>query len=380
MIRTLDTYKPALRETQAFFYLPKRAALGWFVVLVLLVCAMSYAWHWPRARTAEAVQQLAQLRQRMEVSQNKTRDLVDSTRRALEEKGMPPETSARIVAAIGDQLGKLQPVTPESLDAQAVEQADAYTKAQATIATSPFKGMPVKDVPPTADGEAYLQALRVKPVKPLRYQRLADGVAPALQTLGKAVALQAQAEQLWARFAGQDKAEPGEVTKTMRERALSASADEVTAPRSRDLPVPPRFTSPIPSPISAAPSDELSPTQRAMRELDLAVERKRQEQVAAKAEAQRVEAEQRRVEQQVRAEANRKEREVQMERQRVEAEAQRRQQAAEQQARQAERQAQQVAQENARQVEAKRRECTSSLIARAACAAQGYNPLTGLKN
>ncbi|MBD4278564.1 hypothetical protein GUH26_21540, partial [Xanthomonas citri pv. citri] len=46
---------------------------------------------------------------------------------------------------------------------------------------------------------------------------------------------------------------------------------------------------------------------------------------------------------------------------------------------QAERQAQQAERERQAAAEAKKRECTRSIISRAKCATEGYNPLTGEK-
>ncbi|MBD4975579.1 hypothetical protein GUF58_08355, partial [Xanthomonas citri pv. citri] len=88
-----------------------------------------------------------------------------------------------------------KPVDPDRILADAAKQQDAYDKAQAIIAASPFKGLKTEQIPLTAEGKAYLAALDVQPPARFEYQRLTDGVGTLLKVYRIALQVQGEAEK-----------------------------------------------------------------------------------------------------------------------------------------------------------------------------------------
>ncbi|MBD4086864.1 hypothetical protein GUH72_00535, partial [Xanthomonas citri pv. citri] len=87
----------------------------------------------------------------------------------------------KTIATVRTRLADAKPVDPDRILADAAKQQDAYDKAQAVIAASPFKGLKTEQIPLTAEGKAYLAALDVQPPARFEYQRLTDGVDTLLK-------------------------------------------------------------------------------------------------------------------------------------------------------------------------------------------------------
>lgn len=158
------------------------------------------------------------------------------------------------------------------------------------------------------------------------------------------------------------------------EKVLTSWPDEVRGDSPRKQA--PELEQPLPS--STVPVDTLS---SAIRQAERNAERQqRQGELEAQSSARLAEREARSAEQQ-----------AQREQQKAQRTAIQRQREVERQATAAEEATRRANQESERRVaaakrqaiaaaEAKQRECTASFMARARCAAQGYNPLTGTKN
>lgn len=377
----LNQYMPQLQETRAKFYFPVRSMIGWGVMLALLVVSLVWARQYPINRTIEAEARIVQLAERLEASRKKSIDALALVRQALEAKGMTAENSARMTAAIAAQLEKLQPVTVAMLDEFSDRQAKAYQEAQQVIASSAYKGVPVRDLPLTAEAEKYRQALEVDAPAPLRYLRLEDGASKALAMLSHAVTLQGQAEQMWARFAPRDangQVNYGEVATAQRERGTAGAG---RADRGRKgankAPAPGQasdwssFLSELGKGKDEAPAEGEAPTSDAMPALPV---------MPASVQENPVDAAQREFEAEQRRQADAERRQVEAEKRQQQQQAmaeQRRQQEAERQAR-AKVEAERQAKAKAEAAEKRRQqECTSSIFSRLNCAAQGRNPVTG---
>jgi len=283
------------------------------------------------------------------------------------------KVTAEQTANIQELLAQVQPLTQAQVLQQAEAQQTAWDEAQRLIDGSPFKGLKREQIPLNEEGKAYLAALETKRPARFDYQRLADGVELALPALQAAIRLQGEAEALAHRLdvkLNGDKAAPlGSAAKATLEQPGTAAL-----PRPQSVPA----TSAATAPAINGATDSLG---AAMREAEREAERQlRQAEREAQLQQQEAEAATRRAEQQ----AQRKQQEAQRaaERQRREAEAQAKAAAAaeERSRREAEREAERQRIAAQRAAEAKQRECTSSLMARAKCAAEGYNPLTGVKN
>lgn len=377
-MKTLDQYMPTMREAGGRWFFPRTSIVGTGVAVALLVSAVVFAYRYPTVKADEAAQRLERFN---ELTAQATAGTQTALSRLAVLVANQPEwvqkVTAEQTANIQGLLGQVQPLTQAQVLQQAEAQQTAWDEAQRLIAASPFKGLKREQIPLSADGKAYLAALEVQRPARFDYQRLADGIELALPALQAAIRLQAEAETLAHRL---DVKLNGDKAAPLGSAAAAALGQPAAAPvRQR-----PQFVSTPAAPAAAtAPAiqgatDSLS---AAMRQAEREAERQQRE---AEQEAQRqqqaAEAAERRAEQQ----AQRKQQEAQRaaERQKREAEAKARAAAAaeERAKREAERQAEQQRIAAQRAAEAKQRECTSSLMARAKCAAEGYNPLTGLKN
>lgn len=367
-MKTLDQYMPTMREAGGRWFFPRTSIVGTGVAVALLVSAVVFAYRYPTVKADEAAQ-------RLERFNALTAQATAGTQTALSRLGVlvadQPEwlqkVTAEQTANIQGLLAQVQPLTQAQVLQQAEAQQVAWDDAQRLIAASPFKGLKREQIPLNEEGKAYLAALEVQRPSRFNYQRLADGINLALPALQAAIRLQAEAETLAHRL---DVKLNGDDAAPLGSAAAAALGQPATA-----APVRPRaqFVSAPPAPAAAtAPAirgatDSLS---AAMREAEREAQRQQQE---AETAAQRAEQQAQRKQQEAQRAAARQQREA-------EAKAKAAAAAEERAKREAERQAEQQRIAAQRAAEAKQRECTSSLMARAKCAAEGYNPLTGVKN
>lgn len=363
-MRTLEQYLPVMHEAHGHWYWPRSYMAGPVLALALFLVAAVYAYRYPAMKAEEAAQ-------RLERFNALTRESTEKTQVALTRlQGLVAEQPEWLRAVVAEQVGSIhahlalvKPLTREEVLQQAQDQQEAYEAAQQLIEASPFKGLTKQQVPLSAEAKAYLDALEVERPSRFDYQRLFDGVFDALPTLQAGLKLQAQAEslahELDVRLNG-DKAIPASQTTTPAGEAFGQAPGAPQAPQ-------------LQAPLNAL-TDALRQAEREaerqQRQAELAAEnQKRQLERAArqaKVQEQRKQQQAQRAAAQQQRDAERHARAVAEARQREERDAER-QVATER------RQAQAA-------IDAKRRECTASIVARAKCAAEGYNPLTGMKH
>lgn len=363
-MKTLSQYMPTMREAKGRLFFPLTSMLGTGAALVLLACAVSYAYRYPAVQAEEAAQRLEHFNGlTIKTTQGTQSALTRLTALVAEQPEWMREMIAKEAVKIMADMALIQPLSKELVLQQAQAQQNDYNAAQALIDASAFKGLDAKLIPLTADGKAYLAALKVRPPARFEYQRLADGSTSALDVLRAGLLLQERAEVLAHKIdvkINGDKAQPLGVTASPL--LESARLHEVT-----ELAVP----APVPAPVSA-----LSALEQAERDAE-----QQQRQAALEVEQQQRKAEQEA--QRAKQQAQRKQQQAQLAAERLKAAEERQARAAADAVQRAERDAQRkVEAEQARAAaaaEAKMRECTASLVARTLCAAQGYNPLTGRK-
>lgn len=219
-----------------------------------------------------------------------------------------------------------------------------------------LKGLTKQQVPLSIEGKTYLSALEVKPPSRFDYQRLSDGVLDALPVLQEGFKLQAQTENLVHRLDLQlngDKAS-----------ALGPAA--ATAQQATDYPSeqPPKLEQSRPSP--AASVDTLND---AIRQAERNAKRQQRQ---AELEARDIV----RLAEREALSGQQKAQRLAVQRQRDD---ERQATAALEATRRADLRVAAARRQAVAAAEAKQKECTASLVARARCAAQGYNPLTGTK-
>lgn len=348
-MKTLSQYMPTMREAKGRLFFPLTSMLGTGAALVLLACAVSYAYRYPAVQAEEAAQRLEHFNGlTIKTTQGTQSALTRLTALVAEQPEWMREMIAKEAVKIMADMALIQPLSKELVLQQAQAQQNDYNAAQALIDASAFKGLDAKLIPLTADGKAYLAALKVRPPARFEYQRLADGSTSALDVLRAGLLLQERAEVLAHKIdvkINGDKAQPLGVTASpLLESARLHEVAELA----------------VPAPVSA-----LSALEQAERDAE-------QQQRKAEQEAQRA-----------KQQAQRKQQQAQLAAERLKAAEERQARAAADAAQRAERDAQRkVEAEQARAAaaaEAKMRECTASLVARTLCAAQGYNPLTGRK-
>lgn len=399
-MNTLDQYMPTMREAPGRLYFPMRASIAAIVSAVLLAGGLTWAAGYPARKAHEAIERLTTYNGLIRESNVGTHAALKRLQGLL--AGQPEwlqKAAGKTVETIRDRLADAQPITPQQvLDAAAKQQA-AYDKAQALIASSPFRGLDARQVPLTKAGKAYLEALKAEPPARFEYQRLTDGTAVLLKAYNIALKVQDQAlnfvHGVDVRLNG-DKAAPApapvldptaaslrDLLGNDSDKAAGANAESVlqqilAADRERERQ---QADKPDPAPTRHSASDSLGGSFADAARQHEAKERQAQreaEQAKARAAAEAA-AQERAAERKVAAEKRAATlAKLKAEKARLEAK-----QAAIRKARAAKEEA---AREKARAAaqakaaaEAKKRECTSSILARAKCAAQGYNPFTGEK-
>lgn len=402
-MNTLDQYFPTMQEGTGRFYFPAKSAIGTVVASVLLIGAVFYAATYPAMKAKEAVAQLVTYNNLTTTTVQAAQGVLGQVQPLL--ASAPKwlqDTATKRTGALQAQLAKAKPVTPDEVLQASEKQQVAYMKAQALIAASPFKELQPADVPQSPAGQAYLRALQITPPARFQYQRLTDGESLALTAYKAALAVQVGAEQ-WlhqvdVQVNGKKAAPLGAVAAAAdspvavssspagsahtefgsSSAALAAmlAASQHDSPQTASDPA-------SPADVPMDTSDATPNTQAAPDPLAMAAAKAKAEQEHQQAEAQAAVA-------RAKADAERKKQEAAYTAQQAKWKAEQQQQQAAYQARQAvnakadqERKAQAVAAEKEREAKAaaaaKARQCTSNLVARIACTAQGYNPLTGEK-
>ncbi|MBD4909187.1 hypothetical protein GUF77_06270, partial [Xanthomonas citri pv. citri] len=195
-MNTLDQYMPAMREAPGRFYLPTRATVAAIVSAVLLVGGMTYAFRYPAMKAQEAIAHLSTYNGLISKANADTEAAIARLQGLLD--GQPEwvqDAARKTIATVRTRLADAKPVDPDRILADAAKQQDAYDKAQAVIAASPFKGLKTEQIPLTAEGKAYLAALDVQPPARFEYQRLTDGVDTLLKVYRIALQVQGEAEK-----------------------------------------------------------------------------------------------------------------------------------------------------------------------------------------
>jgi hypothetical protein len=187
-------YFPAMREAPGrLFYVP-RVSVNAVVAAAVLAGGLAWAFHYPAMKIEEATRRLARYNEltmgsmaATQASIHRLPELVASSPGFVQslEKNAATDLQARLAA--------IRPVTIDQVRTDAQRQRDAYAKAQAVIARSLFRGVPLDRVPPGPEGKAYLDALKVTPPPRLEHQQLAAGAMDALSTYRTALELEALA-------------------------------------------------------------------------------------------------------------------------------------------------------------------------------------------
>ncbi|WP_162884963.1 hypothetical protein [Pseudomonas syringae] len=363
-MRTTEIYMPLMREAESHWYWPGSTSPATLLALALLLAAFVYGYRYPAMKADEAIQRIEAVNQLIDQSAQHTQTALSRLQSLMADQ---PEWLRQVATAqtteLQAQLSLVKPLSKEQILQKAVMQQEQYDQAQQVIAASPFKGLTKLQIPLSAEGKMYLDALEVKRPSRFEYQRLSDGLLDALPVLHEGFKLQAQTENMVHRLDVQlngDKA-----------GAPGPAAEQASDYKGGEQPYGQQSK-------PKAPIDELS---SAVRKAERNAEQQKQQ---AKLEAQNQAREAERDARQAELQAEREQQKAQrlsIQRQRdtdrqasVAAEATRRaEQDSERRLAAAKRQSEAAA-------EAKQKECTASIMARARCAAQGYNPLTGARN
>lgn len=369
-MRTTEIYMPLMREAEGHWYWPGSTSPATLLALALLLAAFVYGYRYPAMKADEAIQRIEAVNQLIDQSAQHTQTALSRLQGLMADQ---PEWLRQVATAqtteLQAQLSMVKPLSKEQILQKAVVQEEQYDQAQQVIAASPFKGLTKLQIPLSAEGKRYLDALEVKRPSRFEYQRISDGLLDALPVLQEGFKLQAQTENMVHRL---DVQLSGDKAGIPRPAASAAHQTTDYEPRKQA----PELEQPLPS--STSPVDTLS---SAIRQAEKNAERQqRQAELEAQNSARLAEREARSVEQKAQREqqkaqrtAIQRQREVERQATAVEEATRRADQESERRVAAAKRQAEAAS-------EAKQRECTASLMARAQCAAQGYNPLTGRKN
>ena len=364
---TTEIRMPVMRETEDRWYWPGSTSPATLLALALLLVAVVYAYRYPAMKTGEAAQRLeainalsAQSVQHTEAALSRLQVLIADQPEWLRE--VATEQTSNLQA----QLSRIKAPSPERVLQKAAEQQEKYDQAQQLIETSPFKNLTKQQVPLSVEGKLFLSALEVKQPSRFDYQRLSDGVLDALPVLQEGFKLQAQTETLVHRL---DVQLNGDKAGALGPAAV---AEQTSGYYDREQQSEPQQPTP-----SASIDTLISAIRKAGRDAERQEQRAKLE---AQNQARQVERDARQAKQQSEREQQKAQR-LSIQRQR---DTDRQASAAVEATRRAEQDSEHRLAAAKRQseaaAEAKQRECTASIMARARCAAQGYNPLTGAKN
>ena len=348
---------PVMREAEGHWYWSGATSPATLLALALLLTAFVCAYRYPAMKADEAIQRIDAINELSGQSVKRTQAALSRLQVLIADQ---PEWLRQVAAEqtsnLQEQLSLVNPLSKEQVLQNAVAQQERYDQAHQLIEESPFKGLTKQQVPLSVEGKTYLSALEVKRPSRFDYQRLSDGVFDALPVLQEGFKLQVQTENLVHRLDLQlngDKAS-----------ALGPAA--ATAQQATDYPseLPPKFVQSRPSP--AASVDTLND---AIRQAERNAKRQQRQ---AELEARDIV----RLAEREALSGQQKAQRLAVQRQRVD---ERQATAALEATRRADLRVAAARRQAVAAAEAKQKECTASLVARARCAAQGYNPLTGTK-
>lgn len=348
---------PVMREAEGHWYWSGATSPPTLLALALLLTAFVCAYRYPAMKADEAIHRIDAINELSGQSLKRTQAALSRLQVLIADQ---PEWLRQVAAEqtsnLQEQLSRVNPLSKEQVLQNAVAQQERYDQAHQLIEESPFKGLTKQQVPLSIEGKTYLSALEVKPPSRFDYQRLSDGVLDALPVLQEGFKLQAQTENLVHRLDLQlngDKAS-----------ALGPAA--ATAQQATDYPSeqPPKLEQSRPSP--AASVDTLND---AIRQAERNAKRQQRQ---AELEARDIV----RLAEREALSGQQKAQRLAVQRQRDD---ERQATAALEATRRADLRVAAARRQAVAAAEAKQKECTASLVARARCAAQGYNPLTGTK-
>jgi hypothetical protein len=387
-MKTLAQYQPDLREASGRYFFPRRSAGALLLSAGLLVSSLAWGLHYPTRKVDEAIAHLATYNELIAKANADTETALQRLDGLLASQPERVQNATRrSIDALRAQLVDGKPVDPQRILADAEKQQAAYDEAQALIAASPFKGLEKRQIPLTPEGRAYLAALDVEAPPRFAYQQLTAGAEMLLKVYRVAARLQSEAETLAhnmdVRINGAAAgpapapfvdAAPADDRKSAEKALLDAllgagqpegeAEPEPKAERRGLTPLVPLGGAP------AAPEPEPKAEPRGLTPLvplgsgttapDPAEAERRREREAGRKRAAEAERERTAARRALEAERDKAAAELAAA-ERAQAEATRREQ------------------EAVAAAEAKKAECTRTLIARAKCAREGYNPVTGEK-
>lgn len=366
-MNTLEQYFPVMREAAGRGYWPRASSISTLAAVVLFLVAVVYAYRYPTMKTEEATQRLERFNALTLQSAEHTQAALSRLQVLVaDQPDWLRDLTAEQVANLNAHLALIKPLDKAQVLQQAQTQQEAYDNAQQHIEASPFKGLTKQQVPLNIEGIAYLDALEIKRPSRFDYQRISDGVLNAIPILQAGFELQVQAENLTHQL-------------DVRLNGEKAAPLGVAAITAQQAPINPQSMQPAQPAL--APSASINTLTDALRQAEKDAERQqRQAQQEAKNQQLQAERETRQVEQH----AQRKQQQAQRAAAQQQRDTERQAKTAAEAKLRAEKDAERLAEAEKRQlqaaVEAKRRECTASFVSRAKCAAQGYNPLTGIRN
>lgn len=393
-MRTLNEYMPAMREqSAAWLYVSTRSLVGLCIAAVLLAVGVAGAMHYPTMQSDNALAKLTNFDQMIEVSHQATQTAINRlVALAVNQPKWQQDSTASMVASLQKEMALQKPTTAEEVFSDASKAQAKYQAAQQLVAASPFKGLTDNQIPVSAAGNAYREAVAMTPPPAFAYQQLDKGSLIALATYRSALATQTYAEQ--AAHDLDQRLNGGKASPLSADAKASASTDngdiegiaatpanedriiellerkEAAQNARRAAPGNGDSASPAPSAPemispSSAPAATIDPTQQAQQ---AAQAKQRAAEIHARLQAQHA--------QQEAAQERTRQQQATLAAQQAELARQQAAQRAEQQKEQAALAAKQQAEADRQRM---KQQCTSSIAARIACAAKGYNPLTGEK-
>lgn len=252
-MKTIDQYFPAMSESAGrLFYVP-RAGLHALVAVAALAGGLAYAIHYPAMKTAESTARLDGYNSLITGSTAATSASVSRTLALVSGMDAGIQSSVKTgLAPFQTRLAAIRPITLDEVHTAVEKRRDAYAAAQVVIAASPFRGTPVGRIPASAEGKAYLDALKVTP-PPLRAADQIDLAADqALGIYKSALDLQAQMADVEHRVDGRVNGDKAKPEKTVVVPADLSQLDARAAQAREALPIDTSASpAPSPAPVSA---------------------------------------------------------------------------------------------------------------------------------
>ncbi|CAB3774459.1 hypothetical protein [Paraburkholderia humisilvae] len=200
-MRSFGEYFPAMRETPGrLFYVP-RVSFNTIVAAAALAGGLAWAYHYPAVKVREATRRLVQYNELTMGSMAATQASINHLPGLVASSpGFVQSLAKDSATRLQTRLAGIRTVSVDQIRIDTQHQRDAYAKAQALIASSPFRGLPVDRVPAGSEGQAYLDALKLTPPPRLEYQQLEAGALDALGMYRAALEVETLAANLEHQF------------------------------------------------------------------------------------------------------------------------------------------------------------------------------------